>query len=206
MGDNDEKNGEKRDGPRPSRPNQGMPLTEKKNAEDGVIYHYSRERRLEKASPSVRALYENTGPVKFSLLRPLISSKPRALLFVSILLLTAMSIFTSIYTRSGDSQSLGGNALSVTAVKFEGTTIVVLKKKAQAQNSKPYTGAVDIAVSPVPQKSSGAGAVPAAEPYRIFFTPKEEEEYRFVLPFEDEELLLSIRGEQDSLELKVKTH
>jgi hypothetical protein len=180
-----------------TRPNEGLPLTESKNAEDAMIFHYSRERRLERAPQSVRALYENPKMDKFNLLRPLISSKPRAMLFIFILILTAISIFMSMYARSEGNRILGGNAISVSAIRFEGTTIVVLKKKIQNRDS-PYTGEVNIVISPEGTES------PIVEPYRIFFTLKEEEEYRFALPFENEELLLYIQGEKDSLEFKLK--
>jgi hypothetical protein len=189
---------------RPVRPNAELPLTENNNSEGEMVFHYSRERRLEKAPRSVRELYEHTAPAKSKLLRPLISTRPKALMFIFILILTAVSIFTSFWYHREDSAggSLGGNTVSAAAVKYEGTTIVVLKKKIQDKNS-PYTGAVHIAVSPVLKKDAAESLI--VEPYRVFFTLKEEEEYRFALPFEDEELLLSIWGGEDVLEFKLKT-
>ncbi|GHV52637.1 hypothetical protein AGMMS49579_10240 [Spirochaetia bacterium] len=187
------------------RPNAGRPLTENNNSEEEMVFYYSRERRLAKAPQAVRDLYKETPPVKFSLLRPLISTKPKARMFVFILVISVISIITSIWYHAGDSAggSLGGNTVSAAALRYEGTTVIVLKKKVQDKNS-PYTGTVDIAVSPILKKGEAPDSLPV-EPYRISFTQKEEEEYRFALPFEDEELLLYIQGGGDSLEFKLKT-
>jgi hypothetical protein len=186
--------------PKPERPNARLPLTENQNSEGEMVFYYSREHRLAKAPKSVRDLHKETGPVKFSLLRPLISTKPKAIMFVSILILTVMTILTYFGYPADENQILGGNAISAAALRYEGTTIIVLTKKVQDKKS-PYTGTVDIAVSPVLKN----GGEPLVEPYRISFTQKEEEEYRFALPFEDEELLIFIQGGADSLEFKLKT-
>ncbi|GHU73442.1 hypothetical protein FACS189450_13230 [Spirochaetia bacterium] len=188
-----------------TRPNAGYPLTENNNSEGEMVFYYSREHRLAKAPQSVRDLYKETAPAKFNLLRPLISTKPKAVMFISILIITVMSIFTSIWYHAGDGPggSLGGNTISASALRYEGTTIVVLKKKVQGRDS-PYTGTVNIMVSPVLKKGKGS-ASPVVEPYRISFTQKTEEEYRFALPFEDEEVLFYIQGGDNSLEFKLKT-
>ena len=197
------------DEPKPPRPNAGYPLTENGNPEEEMVFHYSREHRLARAPKSVQDLYKETKPVKFSLLRPLISTRPKALMFVSILILAVMTIFTYFGYPGDEDQILGGNAISAAALRYEGTTILVLNKKVQDKAAgEAYTGVVDIAVSPVLKKGAEKGEVPASplvEPYRISFTQKEEEEYRFALPFEDEELLLSLQGGAARLEFKLKT-
>ncbi|GHV63512.1 hypothetical protein AGMMS49587_13780 [Spirochaetia bacterium] len=119
------------DDTKPARPNAGYPLTENNNSEEEMVFYYSREHRLQRAPKSVRDLYRETAPVKFNLLRPLISTKPKAVMFVSVLILAVMSIFTSVWYHAGDSadKNLGGNRISAVALRHEGTTIIVLKKK-----------------------------------------------------------------------------
>ncbi|GHT92397.1 hypothetical protein FACS1894140_4350 [Spirochaetia bacterium] len=87
--------------PKPSRPNAGLPLTENKNInpDEELVFYYSRERRLQKASQAVRDLHKETKPVKFSLLRALFSSKANAFMFFFVLIIAAISIFLSIYYR-----------------------------------------------------------------------------------------------------------
>ncbi|MDR0383399.1 MAG: hypothetical protein LBH50_05375 [Spirochaetaceae bacterium] len=52
-----------------------------------IVFHYSREHRLKKASRRVRAMYEDT-PKKprFGLFSSLVDSKPKAILFAAIVL------------------------------------------------------------------------------------------------------------------------
>jgi hypothetical protein len=100
MSDTDEKKPEKENSPeraeaeqRP-RPNAAYSLSKKNTLPDELPFYYSREDRLAKASKEVRALYTGK-PLRFSLLRPLIGSKPRAMLFFSILVLCAAILLLS---------------------------------------------------------------------------------------------------------------
>jgi hypothetical protein len=188
------------EGKKPARPNAALPLTEN-DPEKGMVFHYSRERRLENAPPEVKALYrDSANPPRFNLLRPLIATRSLAVLFVSMLVLAAITIALSFYTRADESSVLEGNRISVSALRFDGGVILMLKKT--IQKSGAYTGTVGIAVSPV--RTEGTETI-AAEPYRVTFTLKDEEEYRFALPFEDEDLLVHIQGAEESLDFKIKT-
>ena len=70
--------------------------------EEHLTFYYSRERRLAKAPRPVQDLYAEGKRPRFSLLRPLVGSKPRAMLFFSIVLLCAailaLSVFGYFYT------------------------------------------------------------------------------------------------------------
>jgi hypothetical protein len=194
--------GEKKDGekkPEAGRPNAGYPLSRRTEGEDPVFY-YSREKRLAKAPEQVRSLYKEEPRKRRGFFRSLTATKPLATLFASILILSAFIIVLSIFGGAENSYTLGGNRVSVQAMKFGGATYLVLKKTARDANV--YTGLVDMAVAPeVPEGKEGT-------PYpvfrnRIFFSLKEEEEYRFSVPFEADRLVMVMQGENGSLEFTV---
>jgi hypothetical protein len=183
------------DRPRRKRPNAKYPLTEKKSGEDGLVFYYSRERRLAKAPPKVQALYEEAPKKKFGFFRTLTATRPLAMLFASIIILCAFIFILSILNLSGSRYTLGGNRLAIWAVKFQDETIVVMVKKAPDEKAA-YTGPVDLAVSP----AAPAGSEPAEYPvftHRVFFSLNGEEEYRFSLPFAADKLVMVLQGEGD---------
>jgi len=182
-------------------------------AEENLVFYYNRERRLEKAPQAVKDLYaeKKTG---FNLLRPLIADKPRATLFFTIILISVFIIIVSIVTRIGGSYSLEGNRIDITGTRFEGATIVVLTKTVKKNSGNAYTGAVDIASSPVSgasssgvssngDSSSGGEDSPVFY-HRIFFSMEPREEYRFAVPFDSPEQLLILQTEKSALQIKFK--
>ena len=90
----DEERHEKTENEKRKRPNAAYALSKKNTADDELSFYYSRERRLAKAPKQVRELYTGK-PLRFSLLRPLIGSRPRAMLFFSILVLCAAILLLS---------------------------------------------------------------------------------------------------------------
>jgi hypothetical protein len=185
--------------PGPGRPNAEYQLSNRKTDEEGLNFRYSRERRLANAPKSVQELY-TAAPVRFSLLRPLIASKPRAAMFASIVLLCIAILVISLVGYADDAYTLGGNRVLVQAVKYEGAIIVILKKTIKNAN-QAYTGAVDLAVSPaVPE---GAEDYPIFV-HRVFFSYQDEEEYRFSVPFDSTELVLVFQYEENTLAVKIK--
>jgi hypothetical protein len=168
------------------RPNEGLPLSEERDSGEGVQFYYSRERRLSKATDSVRALYEEPAArSKFSLLRPLLSSRPNAILFgtmAALVLITLVMSFTNFTNRG---QDYYGNRISVSALRYDGAALITLKKTIRNAEAA-YTGAMDITVSPAKTE----GASPAF--HRVVFSSQGTEEFRFSVPFEEQELLLEI--------------
>jgi hypothetical protein len=109
---------------------------------------------------------------------------------VVILIFSATGLFNKTY-------SLEGNKLDIKGTGYEGTAIIVIRKT--VNKSQAYTGAVDIAVSPMVQ----------AEEYpvfyhRIFFTLEPNEEYRFVVPFDSPQIAMVLQTEKNSLKITVK--
>ena len=190
------------DGPR--RPNANYKLskpdTENSIEEEKLTFYYNRERRLAKAPQSVRDLYTQKRQYRFSLLRPLVADKPRAILFFTILIICAVIFLLSILGYFDNSYLLDGNKIEIVGTGYEETTIVVLKKTFKKGLSSPYSGAVDIAVSPVEINEE---EFPIFH-HRVFFSLEPEEEYHFVVPFDLPELLMVLQTEKSTLQMKLK--
>jgi hypothetical protein len=192
------------------RPNANYKLSGENVREEEVVFHYNREHRLAKAPQAVKDLYKEQPPQKFSLFRPLLSSKPLTLMFVSIVILSLVILAVSFMGLLGDNYVLEGNQLSIRAVKFEGTIIVAVDKTIKKtgmtrffSSDSAYTGPVDIAVQPVIKTDE----FPQPENiflHRIFFTLDSQEYYRFSVPFDADELALVFQSEKGTLALTVK--
>jgi hypothetical protein len=187
---------------KPRRPNAKYNLSKQTTSGEELKFYYNRERRLKKAPQAVRDLYAETKPRRFSLLRPLIGSKPRAMLFFSILILCAAILALSIFGYFDSTYILGGNRLSIKASRYEGTLIITLKKTVQKNAARVYSGAVDLAVSPA------AGENGEAQPVfyqRLFFSLAPEEDYRFAAPFDAASLVMVLQTETDELQVRIKS-
>jgi hypothetical protein len=191
--------------PRP-RPNAAYKLSKERADEEQLTFYYSRDRRLEKAPQAVKDLYRETPPPRFNLLRPLIGSKPRAMMFGSIMLMCAAILVLSVLGYFSDTYDLAGNRLSIQAARYEGALMVELKKTIKkgilVSSGEAYTGVVDLAVSPVARIGQDS-ALPVFY-HRLFFSLEKAEEYRFSVPFDCEELVLVLQTEKNTLSLKIK--
>ena len=191
------------------RPNANYKLSEKHQEEEGKpTFYYSREKRLEKAPQAVRDLYNQKKP-RFSLIGPLVATKGKAILFITIILICVAVLLMSILDPDG-AYNLEGNRITVQAVKYEGAIIVLIKKSpAKKRFGKPsaasaYTGTVDIGAS-VPQAASNGkdSESPRIFMHRIFFTAQDTEEFRFTLPFESDSVIMVLQTEKNQLSIKV---
>jgi len=198
------------------RPNSKYKLTNPDNAgqsNEGLVFYYNRERRLENAPQTVKDLYKEQNPKsRFNLFGPLLADRPRKMLFFSIIFLCVVILILSFFKFFDAAYIIDGNKIEITAAVFEGATITVLKKIKSKTNAQiAYTGAVDIAVSPVVQTSedgkqslqTSSAQLPVFT-HRIFFTHENEEVYRFAIPFESTEMLMIIQNENNKLIIKFK--
>ncbi|MDR3249033.1 MAG: hypothetical protein LBT39_09640 [Treponema sp.] len=188
-----------------SRPNPGRKLTENNPQDDELIFYYSRENRLSKAPQRVRDLYEKKPP-KFNLLRPLIATRPMAMLFAAVMILSLMSAIIAFSGIADQSYDFEGNSITVAAQKYQGTVIVTIKKEPKpAGEGEPAenTAQVDILISPVQGRAGTEGK--AGFSHRLFFGPGKKEEFRLVVPFDSPELVFSMQGENERLEFNLKT-
>ncbi|MDR1837217.1 MAG: hypothetical protein LBQ89_06110 [Treponema sp.] len=167
--------------------------------EEELNFYYSRERRLAKAPQSVKDLYTGKKQNRFNLLRPLIADKPRAILFFTIVVICLAILLLSILGYFDKSFSFDGNKLEISGIRYEEITIVMVKKTVKSRTA--YSGAVDIAVSPVVQNPDDQYPVFY---HRIFFSLEPEEEYSFTVPFDDAELAMVLHSEKSALKITIK--
>jgi hypothetical protein len=200
------------EGKEPQRPNANYRLsrpegTENPTGEEGLHFHYNRERRLAKAPQAVKDLYTvKKKPSRFSLIGALVSTKPTAMLFFTIAILCAAMIVLSLVGFFDSSYLLDGNKLNIRGTRYEGTVIMVIRKT--IKKGAGYSGAVDIAVAPLAAPLVAPLAA-AAEDYpvfyhRIFFSAEADEEYRFAVPLDPPELALVLQTEKSTLKIKLK--
>jgi len=197
------------------RPNANYKLSnENANIDEGeIVYHYDRERRLQKVPQRVRDLCNTPPPQKFNLLRPLVRTKPLAMMFFTIIVICVLILVFSLLGFTAADHILDGNHISIQAIRFEGTIIVAIDKSTKKgsvldrfSSSAPlYTGAVDIAVQPVLKSGEVQGEIPEDLFFhRIFFTFEPQEYYRFSVPFDTDELAVVLRTETKALRLTIK--
>jgi hypothetical protein len=156
-----------------------------------LVFHYSRERRLERASPAVRALYENPGGRGGGgLIRALKANPSGKWVFFSILIVAAFMFLYTTLNRQEKGRILEGNSLEASAITVSGGTLVLLRKK--AAGSDYYTGPVELAFSVF--RSGKNGEIPPIEARQIVFSPEKEEEFQFSLPIRAETFILVIQA------------
>jgi len=160
-----------------------------KEGDPPLVFYYSRERRLARLSPELRAFNEGKNIPRGGLIRSLTATKPLRLVFISIMFVVAISSLLTFRDRGA--QVLGGNRLSLSALNYEGTCFLVLKKRQTGKSKNIYTGPVDLAVIPVTGEGPEAKPVKLAQ---IFFTAQGEEEFRFAFPEEQGKLQVILRA------------
>jgi len=193
--ENDEKEAGKK------RPNAGYELSKQDNdqSREGLVFHYSRERRLAKAPIEVQKLYSNEQQKsRFGLFSALVADRPRRFLFITVILLCIAVISLSRLGYLDSTYYLDGNKIEIRGTIYEGETIIVLIKNAQKADA--YTGTVDIAVSEPIQEDLES----PVWTHRIFFTVEDEEVYRFAVPFNSGHLLMVLQNDTSQVQLKFK--
>ena len=190
------------------RPNANYKLSNVNTNESEIVYHYNRERRLEKAPQAVRDLYQEQPRRRIGLVYTLVGNKSGAMLFGTIVLLCIMMLLLSFFGFTGDSRELDGNILSIKGKNYEGTVLIEVRKTPRkdkfARSIKPYTGPVNIAVFP-PAKTGQEQSQHDIFYQKIFFTNESEEYYRFTVPFDQSELAIIFQTEKKTLSLTIKT-
>jgi hypothetical protein len=173
------------------------PKSDRREASQEPVFYYSRARRLERASAAVRALNEASPERRPGIFKTLTATKPLAFLFMSVVLAAAIFYLSAFLSRD-KTPALGGNTLSFSALRFEGSSYIVLKKSA---SPRAYTGVVDMAISAA--EKAGEGSPPPAN-RSVFFSMEPEEEFRLAVPFEAPELLVLLRVGTEYGNFKVK--
>jgi len=191
------------------RPNANYSLSKTDARPDEIRYHYDRDRRLEKAPKSVRELYykkEDEQPRRIGMFRlaPL-GGRFQVVLMVFILLISLMALITTLIGRDDDTHDFEGNRITVQAIRYEQMVIMALRKihgTAPVFALRParalHVGEVDIEVSPAGAPSANVSF------HRVTFTEESPEFFRFVVPFDSDELELVFATEGRTLSVRVR--
>jgi hypothetical protein len=170
-----------------------------------TVFRYSHEHRLEKAPRAVQNFSTGKGKRPF-IFAPLAGNRANVTLLIMIF---AFCVFLSIISRVVSDRNvykLEGNSITVSALRYEGNTFVVVKK--QAEKADAYTGAVDIAISPEKRTSSSEANMSDGEPpiftSRFYFMPEAYEEFRVSTPIEIEHALILMQTETERVVIKTK--
>jgi hypothetical protein len=160
-----------------------------------LSFRYSRERRLKKATPAVRALNDPTLRPKAGLFRSLTANRGLAFLFIAIVLLSITALLTTFLGAYFNDADLAGNRISAEAFRFDGSVYLTIKKEATAADA--YRGPVGVSYA-----AGGGGAALEG----LLFTAAAAEEFRRILPVEAEgiELFFLADGKTARLELAVR--
>jgi hypothetical protein len=179
-----------------------------------LVFHYSREHRMRRASEAVRKLNADIAWKRPNLFQSLTATKPLALLFLGIIMLGLTATFTVYLLPKDHTAVLEGNSLSVSAFKFQGSTYLSIKKN--AGSGARYAGPVGVAVTPWLIKKDGTGMVPPAgsasgtsaglpvSAHKIVFSQDREEDFRLAVPFEAPGLIVLVQIGQTRVTMKSK--
>ena len=173
-----------------------------------TIFYYSRERRLERASPEVQSLNDGNY-VRPTLGKVLFGTRGNVIMFLSFVVICVFGVAISFFTREtppGSAMTIGRNSLTVVILRVDEVLILGITKNAP-ESGEFYTGEVDIAVSPAVPRASG-GEIPEETQvfsHRVLFRPTVIETFYISLPFEGDDFILVLRAgdEQRSIRLRV---
>ena len=179
------------------------------NIESEPKFYYSREHRLERASPRVRELNDSKFG-KMSVAKRLFGSRGNIMTFVLVIITCLMLSFVSRYSQAKTNVKLGGNTVALAILKEEEILILEITKQGP-KTGVANAGEVEIAMSPVKAKSESKlneGETPPVFYHRIYFAQAGYENFQISLPFDINEndfiLLLKTANEQKSVRLRAK--
>jgi len=167
---------------------------------NNLVFHYSRENRLKSAPETVRQLNSQTPFRRPNLFRTLTANKASAFLFLAIIMLSLTTLVTTFLLPTGNTGALAGNKLRISALRFQGTTYLALKKTAQPD---AYVGVVELRV----QALATDGRLPKGDPLSalsVNFSPKSQEEFRLAIPGEQEALQVVLQTASDRVTLQTR--
>ena len=171
---------------------------EKKPENEEIVYYYSRENRLARGSQRLREHNENQRDTRFisknKLVRAVAGHRGNLFILLSLMVIFLMYfIIDRITAPSVSDITVGNNSLNITIDEQDSLLFLSVRKTA-ITDSFPYTGAVDIVISPV---QSGGEAPIFSQ--RIFFTHSTTENYLISLPFDGSRFIVLFQTEFDTV-------
>ncbi len=161
-------------------------------SEDGIVRHYSRERRLANASPEVRWLSRQYGAKRPGILGSLLATGPLRFMFFALLLFMAAGALLSFLAGREDSGLLGGQLYKAAAFRFGDTVYITVIRS--SRDGEAYQGPLSLAayLDGRPAASGNFAAGPAAK-----------EEYRLTASSPEPARRLAVRVEAGGLKLEL---
>jgi len=176
------------------------------NVERDIVFRYSREHRLERASPAVRALNDGI-QIKPSLRRTLFATRSNKLILLAVVLACAgFTLVNRLAPREAEI-TFGRNQLTVNIENVNGVLLLAMTKTIP-QSGEFYTGTVEMAVSPI-MPSARAGEVQEDPPvyvHRVVFHAIETEFYQTSLPFGGNDFLIILRGGNEHSSVRIRVN
>jgi len=185
------------------------PVSLDENIEQEPVFYYSREHRLERASPRVREL--NSGEFgKMSVTKRIFGSRGNVMTFIMVIITFFMLSFVSKYSQAKANVKLGGNTVTMAILK-EGEALILEITKQSPKTGVAYSGEVQIAVSPTIVKSESklnGDVTPPVFFHRVYFSQAGYDNFQISLPFDINEnefiFLLGTADEHKSVKLRAK--
>ncbi|MDR1787827.1 MAG: hypothetical protein LBR16_05185 [Treponema sp.] len=146
------------------------------NEDDGrITFYYSREHRLARATPTVRAMNEASTPrQRRGFLKSLSPIRPRAVMLLSILLAFAVILLGRRLAARNGGFDFAGNTVTLDLQAVDGTAVLALEKTTSPGDGA-YTGDVGVVIS--------KGSAPEDNYARLItFTADQREKFRISLP------------------------
>ena len=176
--------------------------TEKPKPEESqeIVYYYSREHRLSRASQAVRDMNDPSKNAKQGFLKSMTGNRANLLMLVSILIISAMII---IGNRSQGSTSaalnLGNNRVTVSIQDIDGILFLSVLKIIP-QRTDVFGGYVFIYVFPVNPAPDDIDFE-----HSVFFDLEQSEQSFLVsLPFEGDNFVVMLQNENETLPANIR--
>ena len=105
-----------------------VPVGPKPEGDEDIVFHYNRERRLERAPESVRWLESRRGVRNGGFFKVLFATRASKLLFFTIVALVLAYNLGSLFTGTHSSGKLGEDRYAVKAFWFDGKVLVSIRR------------------------------------------------------------------------------
>ena len=168
------------------------------------VFYYSRERRLSRASPAVRAMNEGK-TTKQGFILNLFGNKSNLVLLFTIIFICASFYLSVNFSKKNKDVKFGENTIVLALETKEESPILSLIKKTP-KSGEFYTGNVEIAVTPVipAVKEGQEQQTPSMFTHRVSFNPVETETYRFSLPFTGADFFVTLKSGKEEKTIRIK--
>ena len=170
---------------------------DKKPVNEEPVYYYSRENRLARASQRVRDHNENQGKTKFT--KAIAGHRSNLIILMCILVIFLMYFIVSRITAPTVSEIILGNNTLTVSVNQQESQLFLSVRKTVIPDTVPYTGLVDIVISPIQSGDSET----QIHSQRIFFSISPTEHYLIALPFDASRFLVLFNTEYETLGTRV---